>query len=109
MFQIDYEPSPNSRRNVAPILFRNIGSPYLRHENYDESIELLHLKGFEDQALNHAAKMTQTEENSEMGNCCERGGIYKCKSIDTSSVSPLTACANETRNDSSADLLITVI
>ena len=110
VFQIDYESSPNLRRNISPILFRNIGSPYLRQENYyDESVEMFILKGCEDQALNYSTKMTQTEENGEMGYYCERNGINKCKSMDTSSVNPLATSTSETKNESSADLFITVI
>lgn len=99
MFHIDYELSPNPRQNVAPVLFRNIGSPYLRHENFDESIELIILKSHEDQGANYANKMTQTIESNEN---CEIGYTYK--SIESSSVIPFGSCAKAVQETDYEDI-----
>lgn len=104
MFQVDLKRSPNSRRNVAPILFRNVGSPYLRHENFDESIEMFLLKSCQDQEAIFANKMTQTEESYD--NNCEIGYNNNCN-LETSSAIPLASFAmniHETKNEGSADL-----
>lgn len=59
-FQFDATPKPNrSHRNISPRFFRNLGSPYLRYENFEESIELT-LHNTEPKV---ASKMTQTENH----------------------------------------------
>lgn len=64
-FQIDNDFTTRPRQSVAPVFFRNIGSPYLLHENFDETIAIAAAVVKEEKFI---AKNTQTEDSNNNNN-----------------------------------------